>query len=209
VTPELEAYLEGLLRPREAVLARLEREAEKEGVPIVGPQVGTLLYLLCALQRPRRILELGCATGYSALWLARGAPEAALVTIELDPRRAERARRSFKEAGLEGRVELVEGDALEYIEKADGQFDLVFNDLLNSFPDEAAVARAFERCLALLRPGGLLIADNALRRGEVLDPTSRGGRNVVRYNELIARESRLRGLIIPLRDGVSVARLEP
>ena len=209
ITPELEAYLEGVLEPRDAVLAALEREAEAEGVPIVGPQVGTLLYLLVSLQRPRRMLELGTATGYSAIWLARGAADAALVTIERDRRRAERARRAFADAQLERQVELVEADAIDFLEAEGEPFDLTFNDLLNSFPDERAVEHAFELSLARLRPGGLLLADNALRRGEVLRPASQGSRNVVRYNELIAREPRLRGMIVPVRDGVSVARLEP
>jgi predicted O-methyltransferase YrrM len=208
ITPELEGYLESLLATRPPALAQLENEAEEKGVPIIGPQVGTLFYVLAALQRPRRILELGCATGYSALWLALGAPDAELVTTELDHRRAERARKAFTQAGVEGRVTLVEGDALDYLEQTREEFDLVFNDLLNSFPDEATTTRAFERSLELLRPGGLLLADNALRRGEVLHPDSRGSRNVARYNELVARERRLRSLIIPIRDGVSVARLE-
>jgi caffeoyl-CoA O-methyltransferase len=208
ITPELEDYLHRLLRPRDGVLAELEREAEEKGVPIVGPQVGTLLQLLAALQGPRRILELGCATGYSAIWLARGAPEATLVTTELDPRRIERARRSFRDGGLSDRVELVEGDAVEYLQRADDGFDFIFNDLLNSFRDEAVTVHAFELSLQRLRPGGLLVADNALRRGEVLRPASQGSRNVARYNELVAAHKRLRGLIIPLRDGVSVARLE-
>jgi caffeoyl-CoA O-methyltransferase len=155
------------------------------------------------------MLELGCATGYSAIWLAKGAPSARLITTELDPRRAARARRSFDDAGLAGRVELVEGDALDYLAKSSERFGLIFNDLLNSFPDEKATERAFALSIEKLEPGGLLVADNALRRGEVLDPTSQGGRNVTCYNELIAREKRLRGLIVPLRDGVSVARLEP
>src|SRR5919198_1714519 len=142
ITPELEGYLESLLEPREPVLADLEREAEEKGVPIVGPQVGTLLYLLTALLRPQLILELGCATGYSAIWLARGAPQARVVTTELDPRRAQRARRSFSDAGLSDRVELVEGDALEYLAGTRERFDVVFNDLLNSFPDEKTVERS-------------------------------------------------------------------
>ena len=89
ITPQLESYLEAQLQPRDPVLAALEREAEEKGVPIVGPQVGTLLCLFTGLLRPRLILELGCATGYSAIWLARGAPDARLITTELDRGRAE------------------------------------------------------------------------------------------------------------------------
>ena len=190
------------------MLAGLEKEAEEQSVPIVGPQVGTLLYLLASLQRPQRIVELGCATGYSAIWLARGAPDAVVVTIERDQRRVERARRSFADAGLDKRVQLVSGDALDYLKAQRDQVDLIFNDLLNSFPDESVTTQAFELSLERLRSGGLLVADNALRRGEVLTPSSQGSRNVTRYNELVASEPRLRGMIIPVRDGVSVARLE-
>jgi caffeoyl-CoA O-methyltransferase len=78
--------------------------------------------------------------------------------------------------------------------------------LLNSFPDEATTERCFELSLARLRPGGLLLADNALRRGEVTAPSSRGARNVAHYNRLVAQHPRLESVIVPLRDGVSIAR---
>lgn len=196
--------MEALLPERDPVLRRLEEHAEREGVPIVGPQEGLLLALLARSTGARRILELGTATGYSGLWLVGSQPEARLTTIELDTKRAQVAQSSFADAGVADRVELIQEEAIAVLRRLDGPFDLVFNDLLNSFPDPAATEEAFDLSLRLLRPGGLLIADNALRRGEVLEPASQGARNVDRYNRLAASDTRLQAVIVPLRDGVSI-----
>jgi caffeoyl-CoA O-methyltransferase len=206
VTPALEAYLESLIPAREPVLARIEAEVENQPIPAIGPLVGQLVHMVLRMNGCGDVVELGTATGYSAIWLARGC-RGRVVTVELDPERVERARANIAEAGLGGRVDVVNADAVSYLEGMDGLVDCVFNDLLNSFPDEATVARSLELSLAHLRAGGLLIADNALRRGEVVAPASQAARNVTRYNRLIAAEERLESLVVPLRDGVSIARL--
>jgi len=208
VTPELERYLESLLPDRDPVLRRLEEEIETTSVPGVGPAVGQLLYLLARTAGCGDAIELGCAVGYSAIWLARGCT-GDLTTTELDPDRAAQARRNLSDAGLGQRVRVLEEDGVDYLERETRQVDCVFNDLLNSFRDEATVERCFAASLARLRPGGLLLADNALRRGEVLRPHTTGARNVARYNALVAAEPRLESLVVPLRDGVSIARLRP
>ena len=206
VTPELEDYIESLLPARDPLLLRLEDEIARSGIPGVGPAVGQLLSLLLRLGGCRDVTELGTAIGYSAIWLARGC-SGDVVTLELDPERADRARRTVAEAGLAGRVRVLLEDGVAYLEREDRQVDCIFNDLLNSFPDEATVDRCFELSLRRLRPGGLLLADNALRRGEVTSPGSRGARNVARYNALVTAERGLESVIVPLRDGVSIARL--
>ena len=206
LTPELERYVESLLPERDPVLRRMEEEIESTGVPGVGPAVGQLLYLLLRASGCEDAIELGCAIGYSAIWLGRGCT-GQVVTTELDPDRAARARRNLADAGLAERVRVLEEDGVAYLEREGRQVGCVFNDLLNSFRDEATVERCFEASVRRLRPGGLLLADNALRRGEVLHPRSTGARNVARYNALVAAEPRLESLIVPLRDGVSIARL--
>jgi predicted O-methyltransferase YrrM len=206
VTPELEAYVESLLPERDPVLRRVERELATSSVSGVGPAVGQLLSLLLRTGGCHDCIELGAAIGYSAIWLARGCT-GAVVTAELDPERAARARRNLADAGLADRVHVREEDGLALLEREDGRVDAIFNDLLNSFPDERTVERCFAASLRRLRPRGLLLADNALRRGEVLRPRSAGARNVARWNELIAAEPRLDSVIVPLRDGVSIARL--
>ena len=206
LTEDVEAYLDSLLRPRDAVLSRLEADAETNDVPIVGPAVGALLCVLAGLAAPRRILELGTATGYSGVWLLRGAPGARLVATETNHERAEQARAVFAEAGLDGRVDFEEGDALAVLERSEAGFGLIFNDLLNSFPDVATVERCFALSMERLDPGGLLVADNALRRGEVVKPETRMAKNVVRWNPLVSQDERLDSTLVPLRDGVMIAR---
>lgn len=206
VTAELESYMESLLPPRELVLARLEDEVARGNVPAIGASVGQLLQLLLEIGRCGDVLELGTATGYSAIWLARGC-SGRVLTLETDRARAERARANVQEAGLAARVEVLEQDALAFLERTNDRFDCIFNDLLNSFADELVVEQCVRLSLAHLNPGGLLLADNALRRGKVVSPDSRPARNVARYNQLVAREPRLQSVIVPLRDGVSIARL--
>lgn len=206
VTPEVESYIEGLLAPRPAVLARIEHEVEHENAPgSIGPHQGQLIALLLRLNGCRDALELGTATGYSAIWLARGS-SGRVTTLERDPAWAARARANIAEAGLAGRVEVLEQEAIAYLGGSAEPVDAVFNDLLTSFPDEAAVERCLELSLARLRPGGVLLADNALNRGHVVAPETRQARNIDRYNRLVAAHPDLESLIIPIRDGLSLAR---
>lgn len=207
VDARLEDYMESLLPRRDPVVERIERQVEEQNIPAVGPLEGQLLYLLLKTHRSADVLELGTAVGYSAIWLARGC-SGKVTTVELQAERAQQARQNLEDAGLGDRVQVVEGDAIGYLERTQDQVDCVFNDLLNSFPDEATVERCVQLSLARLRLGGLLLADNALGRGEVVRPSSRQSRNISRYNELVARAPQLESVIVPLRDGVSVARLK-
>jgi caffeoyl-CoA O-methyltransferase len=208
VTPQLEAYMLGLLAPRGAVLARIEAEIERQDIPGIGPHVGRLLALMLGMNGSRDVLELGTATGYSAMWLACGST-GHVVTLETDPARVRSARAKIGEAGLGDRVEVLQEEAVAYLERGGEPVDAIFNDLLNSFPDEETVERCFELSLARLRPGGLLLADNALGRGRVVAGETRPARNIDRYNRLVAAEPRLESVIIPIRDGLSLARLQP
>lgn len=208
VTDALQAYLDGLVPPRDKVLARMEDEAHRESIPIVDTHEGQLLYLLVRTARARRVLELGTATGYSGIWLLRGTDGGTLTTFEMDHERALRARKNFAEAGFGQRAMVLEENAVEGMANLEGRFDVCFIDLLNSFPSEAVTRQVFELCLERLEPGGLLMADNALRQGEVLHPSGQQARNVRFYNELVAKDTRLESVVIPIRDGLSVARVK-
>jgi predicted O-methyltransferase YrrM len=207
VTDELQQYLDGLVPKRDAVLARMEDEAHRENIPIVDPHEGALLYLLVKIARANRLLELGTAIGYSGIWMLRATKGGSLTTYEVDHKRAERARANFSEAGLGQQAMVLEEDAVKTLGKLQGRFDACFIDLLNSFPSEEVTRQAFEGCLGHLEAGGLLMADNALRQGEVVRPTTQQARNVAHYNELVAKHPRLESVVIPIRDGLSVARV--
>ena len=207
VTDELQAYLDGLVPKRDQVLARMEEEAHRENIPIVDPHEGMLLYLLVKIAGAKRVLELGTATGYSGIWLLRGTDGGSLTTFEVDHKRAERARANFSDAGLGKQALVLEQDAVAGLEKVDQRFDACFIDLLNGFPSEDVTRRALELCLQRLEGGALLMADNALRQGEVARPKNQQARNVAHYNELVAKHPRLESVVIPIRDGLSLARV--
>ena len=208
LTDDVQDYLNRLVPPREPVLARMEEEAHREDIPIVDPHEGALLYLLVKIARAKRVLELGTATGYSGIWLLRGTGDGALTTFEVNHERAERARVNFAEAGLGGRALVLEENAVTGLEKLEARFDVCFIDLLNAFRSEEVTLRAAELCLERLDPGGLLMADNALRRGEVLKPKNQQAKNVAFYNDWVAKHPRLESVVIPIRDGLSVARVK-
>jgi predicted O-methyltransferase YrrM len=207
VSDALQRYLDGLVPPRDKVLARMEEEAHREDIPIVDVHEGQMLMLLVQLQGGKRILELGTATGYSGIWLLRGTDGGALTTFEMDHARAERARKNFQEAGFGDRAVVLEENAVQGLEKLNGKYDVCFIDLLNSFRSEGITRQVFDMCMERLEPGGLLMADNALRQGEILRPKTQQDRNVLTYNELVARDARLDGVVVPIRDGLSVARV--
>ena len=207
VTDELEAYMLGLIPKRDSVLARMEDEADRENIPIIGPHEGALLSLLVRIAGAKRVLELGTATGYSGIWLLRGTDGGMLTTFEVDGKRAARARANFAEAGLGKQALVLEQDAVGGLEKLQERFDACFIDLLNSFPSEDVTRRVVDLCIDRLDEGALLIADNALRQGDVVRPKNQQTRNVVAYNELVARHPRLESVVIPIRDGLSVARV--
>ena len=155
--PDLEGYFRNLVPPRDALLMEMEAEAEREGIPIVGPVVGELLHLLAHVTQARRILELGTATGYSAVYLARGCEAAGgrVTTLEADEEMARRAAGTFEKAGLKNRVAVRIGDALKEMATMTGPFDLVFLDI-----DKEDYCPALSHAHRLLRTGGLLVADN-------------------------------------------------
>jgi caffeoyl-CoA O-methyltransferase len=208
VTDDLQHYLDGLVPRRDRILTRMEEEAHREGIPIVDPHEGQLLYLLIRISGAKRILELGAATGYSGIWLLRGTDGGTLTTYEMDGERAKRARENFAEAGFGERALVLEENAKDGLEKLEARFDACFIDLLNSFRSEEITRRVTELCLERLDPGGLLMADNALRQGEVLHPSNQQAKNVAVYNDLVAKHPRLESVVIPIRDGLSVARVK-
>lgn len=152
-----EKYFRNFIPPRDEILLQLEQEAKAEGIPIVGPIVGELLYILARATQARAILELGAATGYSAIYLARGCEpvHGRVITLEWDERMAARARANIAKAGLADQVEVQVGDAQTLMAKMTGPFDLIFMDI-----DKEGYLPALAHCHRLLKTGGLLITDN-------------------------------------------------
>jgi caffeoyl-CoA O-methyltransferase len=207
ITDALQAYLDGLVPARDPVLARMEKEADREGIPIVDTHEGAFLSLLVRIAGAKRILELGTATGYSGICMLRGTDGGMLTSFEVDGKRAARARANFAEAGYGEQALVLEQDAVSGLEKLQGRFDACFIDLLNSFPSEDVTRRVVDLCIEHLDGGALLMADNALRQGEVVKPKTQQAKNVAFYNKHVSKHPRLESVVVPIRDGLSIARV--
>jgi predicted O-methyltransferase YrrM len=191
----VDRYLTELFVPEDAVLEAVVAASEEAGLPrhAVSPTQGKLLWTLARMIGARRILELGTLGGYSGIWLARALPaDGRLITLEVDARRAEVARASFARAGFGGTVEVRVGPALETLprlaDEAVGPFDLTFIDA-----DKPSYVEYLRWALALSRSGSVIVIDNVIRDGAVVDaetddPAAQGVR---RMNAILAAEPRL------------------
>ncbi|HYT82670.1 MAG TPA: O-methyltransferase [Gemmatimonadales bacterium] len=200
----LQQYVTELFAVEDPILAAIRaRHAAAELPPIhISPDEGKLLGLLLLAIQASTVLEIGSLGGYSGVWLARALPaNGRLTTIEKDPRHARIARQAFAEAGLEARVRLIEGAALDVLPTLTPGFDAVFVDA-----DKEPLAQYFDWSMRLLRPGGLLLCDNAFFHGAAIDPADRSGaaEGVRAFNRLAANDPRLVATIVPVRDGLVV-----
>jgi len=203
ISTPVEKYIYGTLPKSDPVLAEMERYARQHHVPIVGPAVGRMIYLLAQISGARRIFEMGSAIGYSTIWLARAAgPDAEIYYTDGDAANAKRARDYFHTAGVNDRVQTLIGDAVELIDSVAGEFDLIFIDV-----DKHQYPAALRKALPRLRSKGLLLTDNVLWSGRVArrakDARTRG---IQEFNRMVYSSTELFPVIIPLRDGVAVCR---
>jgi predicted O-methyltransferase YrrM len=200
----VENYLYAMLPARDPVLAAMERYAAANDVPIIGPAVGRLLGLLVKVSGTQRIYEMGSAIGYSTIWLARAAgPHAKVFYTDGNPTNARRAAAYFRRAGVANRVRILVGDSLNLIHRVRGTFDLIFIDV-----DKHQYPEAFRKALPRLRRGGLLVADNTLWSGRVTGKArskDRATRGIQEFNRLVTKSPQLFSVIVPLRDGVTIA----
>ena len=197
----------------DAVLARALRRAEDAGLPAIqvsAPQ-GRLLQVLAMACGARSILEVGTLGGYSTIWLARALPaDGRLLSVELDPDHAAVARESLRDAGLDDRVEVRVGRALDVLDElrssGAGPFDFVFIDA-----DKPPYTEYLHAAIALSRPGTVIVADNVVRAGGILDPAGdQAAAGVERFNAALAADDRVTGAITQVvgtkgHDGLAIA----
>ncbi len=167
----------------------------------VGPLEGRLLMLLARLTGARRAVEIGTFTGYSALSIAEGMAEGGhLTTCDIDPVNTAIAKRYFAEAAWGHRIELRLGPAMTTLPSIDGPLDLVFIDA-----DKEGYVDYWEHLVPKVRPGGVLLADNVLWSGRVLDPATDSDRALVRFNQHVRADSRVDHVMLTVRDGLTLA----
>ncbi|MBF35067.1 MAG: methyltransferase [Henriciella sp.] len=209
----VDTYINSLFAADDAVLNRAVERARRAGLPEiqVSPGQGKLIYLLAKMIGARRVLEVGTLGGYSTVWLGRALPEdGELLTIELEPDHAAIARETIKDAGLQARCEVIEGKALDEMRALEPSFDLVFLDA-----NKDGYPAYLKQAKRLLRPGGLIVADNVVREGAVLDP-SKVDPNAIgaaAFNQALASDADLEAIVLQQvgikgHDGLAIARVK-
>ncbi|MBO4577671.1 MAG: O-methyltransferase [Paludibacteraceae bacterium] len=215
---DLQDYIESCTTPEPELLARIARDTNLHVINphmLSGQVQGELLRMLSRMIRPRRILELGTFTGYSALCLAEGlTDDGMLITIEHNDELEETIRRNFSLSPMGARIQLIIGDAKTIIQRSGsfseaahsalqcGSFDLVFIDA-----DKREYPEYYDLAFPLVRPGGFILADNTLWDGHITDPAYDRDKQTLglrRFNRMVADDPRVSQVILPVRDGLTI-----
>jgi len=211
---QVDEYVSNLLLPQDPILSDTLKSIEVAGLPpiSVSPNQGRFLQILVMLCKANRILELGTLGGYSTICMARALPEdGKLISLEIDPQCANVARQNINRANLGDKVEIRIGKALDLLPKMistnEGPFDLIFIDA-----DKPPYAEYFNYAVNLSKPGTLIICDNVIREGKVLDPNSTDEmvQGVRRFNQALAKDHRVAATIFQTigakeHDGMALA----
>ncbi len=201
-------FINSMELPEDPLLEEIEKEALESFVPIIRTETKSLLKVLLTLAKPARILEVGTAVGYSALIMAAYAPEhCKITTIENYEKRITIARANFVRAGKESDITLIEGDALEVMKGLKGPYDFIFMDAA-----KGQYIHYLPEVMRLLRPGGLLLSDNVLQDGDIINSrfaVERRNRTIhSRMREYLfelKHREELQTTILPVGDGVAVS----
>lgn len=209
----IDDYIQGLFVPRDEAMEQGLRDAASAGLPEiqVSPSQGKLLYLIARIAGARNILEIGTLGGYSTAWLARAVPAGGrVVTLELSAQHARIARRNLERCGAGDRVDILVGPAARLmrclIAEGEAAFDLIFIDA-----DKEPYDEYLDLALRLSRPGTVILADNVIRDGAVLEesPEDPEDRSIRAFNARLAAHPRLESMILPVvrdeLDGLSIS----
>jgi predicted O-methyltransferase YrrM len=208
VEERLVTYINSLDTGNTAVLDAIEREALDSCVPIIRREMQSFLKMLLAMTKPKRILEVGTAVGFSSILMAEYGPrDCTIVTIENYEKRIPIARENFRRAGKEGQITLIEGDAAEVLPALDGEFDLIFMDAA-----KGQYIHFLPEILRLLAPGGTLVSDNVLQDGDIIEShyaVTRRNRTIYKrmreYLYELTHHSELVTAVLPVGDGITVS----
>tara|TARA_R110000868_G_scaffold304437_21_gene565398 strand:+ start:28622 stop:29281 length:660 start_codon:yes stop_codon:yes gene_type:complete len=203
--PNIDQYSEEHTTPESNDIKNLITSSDKELDYIdmlSGRVVGQLLKMLIKISGAKRVLEIGTFTGYSAIMMAEALPEyGEVITLEMNLRYQNLAQKHFDGSKVGSKIKMIRGNAQETIDELEGNFDLVYLD-----GDKLRYSFYFEKVLPMLKSGGLIIADNVLWDGTVLNPEDAKAEAIAEFNRLVANDERVEQVLLPVRDGVNVIR---
>lgn len=209
VPPYITEYLRKKTVHNDAFMHELEAYAEENSVPIVEPETARFLSVICRAAKPRKILEVGCAIGYSSILMAKATgADCEIATLECDENMVKTARENIKKAGYSEKISVIEADAKDYLSYIDDDevFDIIFLD-----GPKAHYIYMLDECVRLLKKGGMIISDNVLYKGMTADDNHVVRRKITivkrlrRYIDMLMGHKELETAILPLGDGVTVS----
>ncbi len=209
VPPYITEYLREKITHNDEFLHGLEDYAEKNSVPIVEPETARFLSVACRMTRPKKILEVGCAIGYSAILMAQATPDdCKITTLECNAEMVALARENIKNAGYSEKISVIEADAKDYLSYIDDDevFDVIFLD-----GPKAHYIYMLDECVRLLKKGGVIISDNVLYKGMTADDNHVVRRKITivkrlrRYIDMLMEHPELETSLLPLGDGVTIS----
>lgn len=208
VEERMVTFIRSLETPNSEILEQIEQEALQDGVPIIRKEMQSFLKVLLLSLRPCRVLEVGTAVGFSALLMSEQLPENGhITTIEKYEKRIPIARENFRRAGKEGQITLLEGDAMEILKELSGPYDMIFMDAA-----KGQYIHYLPEAIRLLRKGGVLLSDNVLQDGDIIESrfaVERRNRTIHsrmrEYLYTLKHDERLETSILPLGDGAALS----
>lgn len=210
VNESVENYIRNTLKETDGLLKELEDYAQENSVPIVHKEVADLLKVLLKMQRPKKILEVGCAIGYSSILFATTCEgNVDIITCERNPIMIEKATENIKRAGFDNNINILEGDAAELLKNVEGEFDMIFLDAA-----KGQYKLFYDLVIDKLKVGGVLISDNILYKGMIADDdlVVRRKKTIVKrmrnYLDYICNCDYLSTSLLPMGDGVAISYKE-
>jgi caffeoyl-CoA O-methyltransferase len=202
---KLYSYIINTFVEEDDILKQIVVDTEAKNIPLIqiSPDNGKFLYLLIKMIRAKRVLEIGALAGYSTIWMARALPEdGRITTLEISEKHAEEASSNYKKAGLEGKIELMFGSALDSLDKLQSEkFDLVFIDA-----DKENSSNYFDKVIGCMNKGGIIACDNTLKHGRVVDEDPDDStKGILKYNQKVAVDPRVESLLVSISDGLTIS----
>lgn len=202
---KLYSYIIDTFVDEDDLLRQIVADTKSKDIPLIqiSPDSGKFLFMLLKMIKAKSVLEIGALTGYSTIWMARALPEdGRIITLEINETHAEEAKKNYQKAGLDSKISLMLGSAMESLDNLDGEnFDFVFIDA-----DKNNSSNYFDKVIAKMNKGGIIACDNTLKFGKVVEENPDiYTQGIIDYNKKVANDPRVDSLLVSISDGITIS----